>query len=87
MVEETIVPWALVKVVRTGWAITVLVEIAMPPFASVDVMGTRITTGVVGKAVVGAGEGVMKMLVDRGAGGFETTGGLPLAGSWISGAS
>ena len=81
VVEETIVPWALVKVVRTGWAVAVLVEIVMAPFASVDVMGTGTATGVVGKAIVGAGEGVMTMLVDRGAGGFETAGGMPLAGS------
>ena len=58
----------------------------MPPFESVEVKGTRTATGVVGKAVVGAGEGVMTMLVDGGAGGFETTGSMPLVTSWTSGA-
>lgn len=86
VVEETIVPWALVKVVTTGWTMAVLVEVVMPPFASVDVMGTSIFTGVVGKAVVGTGEGVMTMLVDGGAGGFEMTGGMSLAASWTTGA-
>ena len=83
--EETIVPWALVKVAMTGWTMAVLVEVEMLPFASVEVMGTRIVTGVVGKAVVGTGEGLMRMLVDGGAGGFETMGGMPLAGSWTFG--
>ena len=63
-----------------------LVEIVVPPFESVEVTGTRTATGVVGKAVVGVGEGVMPMLVDRGAGRVETTGGMPLAGSWTLGA-
>ena len=85
VVEESIVPWALVKVVMTGWTMAVLVEVEMPPFASVEVMGTRIVTGVVGKAVVGTGEGVMTMLVDGGTGVFERTGGMPRAGSWTSG--
>ena len=58
----------------------------MPPFESVEVKGTRTATGVVGKAVVGVGEGVMMMFVDEGAGGFEMTGGMLLVGSWTSGA-
>ena len=70
----------------TGWATPVLVRIVMPPFESVEVTGIRTATGVVGKAIVGAGEGVMTMLAERGAGGFEMTGGMPLAGSWTSGA-
>ena len=86
VVEETIVPWALVKVVMTGWAIAVLVETVMLPFESVEVTGTRIATGVVAKDIVGDSEGVMTMLVARGTGGFETTEGMPLAGSWTSGA-
>ena len=86
LVERTVLPWALMELAMTAWATAVLVEIVVLPFESVEVMGTRIATGVVGKAVVGAGEGVMTMLVDKGAGGFETTGGTPLAGSWTSGA-
>ena len=68
----------------TGCATAVLVEIVMPPFESVEVTGTRTATGVVGKAVVGVGERVMTMLVDGGAGGFASTGRMPLAGSWTS---
>ena len=69
----------------TGWTMAVLVETVMAPFESVEVTGTRTATGVVGKAVIGVGEGVMTMLVDRGA-GESRTGGMPLAGSWTSGA-
>ena len=64
----------------------VLVETVMLPFESVEVMGTRTVTGVVGKAVVGVGEGGVTMLVDGSAGGFETMGGMLLADSWTYGA-
>ena len=51
-----------------GKATAVLVEMVMLPFESVEVVGTRTATGVVGKVVAGGGEGVMMMLLDAGAG-------------------
>ena len=70
-----------------GWAMTVLMEPVMLPFESVEVKGTGIATGVVGKVVARAGEGVMTMLLDAGAGGFEMAGSRSLALCWIAGAS
>ena len=70
-----------------GWAMAVLVDMVILPFESVEVTGTGIATGVVGRTVAGAGEGVMMVLLDAGAGGFESTGTILLAGSWTSGAS
>lgn len=45
-----------------GWAMAVLVDVVMLPFESVEVTGTRTATGVVGRVVTGAGEGVMTRL-------------------------
>lgn len=70
-----------------GWATAVLVEMVMLPFESVEVTGTGTATGVVGKVATGAGEGVMMMLLDTGAGGFEATGSTLLAGCWTTGAA
>ena len=53
-----------------GKATAVLVEMVMLPFESVEVMGTRTATGVVGRVVIGDGERVITMLFDAGAGGF-----------------
>lgn len=47
----------------------------MLPFESVDVVGIRIATGVVGIVAIGDGEGVMMMLFDAG-GGFFPSGAL-----------
>ena len=70
-----------------GWAMAVLVEMVTLPFESVEVTGTGTATGVVGKLAIGAGEGVMTMLLDAGAGEFETTGSMALAGCWTIGAA
>lgn len=69
----------------TGSTRTVLVEIVMPPFESVEVTGTKTATGVVGRAVAGDGEGVITMLLDIDAGGFMLAGSNSLADSRISG--
>lgn len=70
----------------TGSTRAVLVEIVMPPFESVEVTGTKTATGVVGRAVAGAGEVVITMLLDIDAGGFMTAGSNSLADSRITGA-
>lgn len=64
----------------------VLVEVVMLPLGSVNVMGIITATGVVGTAVTGPGEGVITMLSDTGAGGFETGESILLAGTRASGA-
>lgn len=51
-----------------------LVEMVTLPFESVKVTGTGTATGVFGMVGAGAGEGVITMLLDTGAGGVETTG-------------
>lgn len=71
----------------TGWTRAVLVEIVMPPFGSVEVTGTKTATGAVGRAVSGAGEGVITMLWDVGACGFDATGSKRLAGFRSCGAN
>lgn len=58
----------------------------MLPFASVDVVGTRIATGAVGIVATGDGEGVMMMLVDAGAGWLISTGSRLFADTMTSGA-
>ena len=70
----------------TGSTRAVLVEVVMPPFESVEVTGTKTATGVVGRAVAGAGagEGVITML-DIDTGGFMTAGSNSLADSRITG--
>ena len=70
-----------------GWAMAVLVDMVILPLESVEVTGTGIATGLVGRIVGGAGEGVMMVLLDAGAGGFELTGTILLAGSWTAGAA
>ena len=62
-----------------GCAMAVLVEIVMLPFESVEVTGTSIATGVVGRAAAKAREGVMTMLWDIDAGGFTMNGSNLLA--------
>ncbi|KAL9132980.1 MAG: hypothetical protein Q9175_005841 [Cornicularia normoerica] len=59
-----------------------LVEMVMLPFESVEVTGIGTAMGVVGRIVTGAGGGVMTILFDAGAGGFETTGIMSVAGRW-----
>lgn len=68
-----------------GWAMAVLVEMVMLPFESVEVTGIGTAMGVVGRIVTGAGEGVTTILFDAGAGGFETTGIVSVAGRWAAG--
>ena len=58
----------------------------MLPFESVDVVGTRITTGAVGIVAIGDGEGVMMMLFDAGAAWLKTTGSRLFADTMTSGA-
>ncbi len=59
-----------------GWATAVLVEMVTLPFESVKVTGTGTATGVFGMVGAGAGEGVITMLLDTGAGGLEMTGSM-----------
>lgn len=63
-----------------GWTMAVLVEIVMLPLESVEVTGTGIATGVVGRVVTAAGEGAMTMLLDTAAKGI--TAGTMLDGCW-----
>ena len=58
----------------------------MLPFESVDVVGTRIATGVVGIVATEDGEGVMMMLFDAGAAWLITTGSRLFADTMTSGA-
>ena len=58
----------------------------MLPLESVEVTGTGIATGAVGRVESRVGEGVMTMVLDAGAGGFATIGRLVAAGA-ILGAS
>ena len=53
---------------------TTAVLMEMLPFESVEVMGIRTATGVVGEVVAGDGESVMMMLSDAGAGEFAVSG-------------
>ena len=62
------------ELIAMGKATAVLVEMVMLSLKSVEVMGIRTATGVVGKVVVGDGEGVMMMLLDAGVGEFEVSG-------------
>ena len=59
-----------------GWTIAVLVEMVMLPFESVEVTGTGIATGLVGKVDAKAGAGVMTKVLDAGssAGGVREAG-------------
>lgn len=70
-----------------GWITAVLVEIAIPPFGSVEVTGTKTATRLVGRADSGAGEGVITMLWDVGAFDFDTRGSRRLAGFRSCGAN
>lgn len=62
-----------------GWAMTVLVEMVMLPFESVEVTGIGIATGVVGKVFAEAAEGVMTEVLDAG----SSIGGVREAGASI----
>ena len=69
LVEKMMSPWALVELMMMGWAMAVLVEMAMLPFEPVEVMITGTATGVVGSIGTGIGGGVMTTVLDAGAGG------------------
>lgn len=54
-----------------GWAMAVLVDVVMLPCESVEVTGTRTATGVVGRVLTGAGEGVMTRLSSAESGALD----------------
>lgn len=61
----------------TGYAMAVLVETVVLPFESIEVMGTGIAMGVLGKAFADAADGVMTKVLDAG----SSIGGVREAGA------